>query len=164
MVKFVVVEAVRKVGIPRRWRDFQAQWEPRFSGVSTERLFHSFLPADRCSFFSPLAALFAHGFAAHFDAVGVVYQPVEDGIGQGGIADLVVPAGHRQLRGQDRRERARSYAKRCDGSHPHLEQRINGFEHVCYPLERRRPSIRHPRAEPQDEIFAVEPVKQQGER
>jgi hypothetical protein len=42
MVKIVVVEAVRKVEIPRRLRDFQAEWEPRFLGVSTERLFHSF--------------------------------------------------------------------------------------------------------------------------
>ena len=42
IVKIVVVEAVRKVGIPRLLRDFQAEWEPRFSGVSTERLFHSF--------------------------------------------------------------------------------------------------------------------------
>jgi hypothetical protein len=38
IVKLVVVEAVRKVGIPRLLRDFQAEWEPRFSGVSTERL------------------------------------------------------------------------------------------------------------------------------
>jgi hypothetical protein len=42
IVKLVVVEAVRKVEIPRLLRDFQAEWEPRFSGVSTERLFHSF--------------------------------------------------------------------------------------------------------------------------
>jgi len=42
IVKVVVVEAVRKVEIPRRLRDFQAEWEPRFFGVSTERLFHSF--------------------------------------------------------------------------------------------------------------------------
>jgi hypothetical protein len=50
MVKVVVVEAVRKVEIPRVLRDFQAEWEPRFSGVSTERLFHSFsAPDDRFS-------------------------------------------------------------------------------------------------------------------
>jgi hypothetical protein len=42
IVKVVVVEAVRKVEIPCLLRDFQAEWEPRFSGVPTERLFHSF--------------------------------------------------------------------------------------------------------------------------
>jgi CRISPR/Cas system type I-B associated protein Csh2 (Cas7 group RAMP superfamily) len=50
IVKVVVVEAVRKVEIPRLLRDFQAEWEPRFSGVSAERLFHSFsVPDDRFS-------------------------------------------------------------------------------------------------------------------
>jgi hypothetical protein len=32
IVKVVVVEAVRKVEIPRLLRDFQAEWEPRFWG------------------------------------------------------------------------------------------------------------------------------------
>ena len=32
MVKVVVVEAVRKVEIPRLLRDSQAEWEPRCSG------------------------------------------------------------------------------------------------------------------------------------
>ena len=32
MVKIVVVEAVRKVGILRSLQDFQAEWEPRFWG------------------------------------------------------------------------------------------------------------------------------------
>jgi hypothetical protein len=32
IVKVVVVEAVGKVGIPRRLRDFQAEWKPRFWG------------------------------------------------------------------------------------------------------------------------------------
>ena len=54
-----------------------------------------------------------------------------------------------------------SWAKRYDGSQTHLEQRIDRFEHVCHALERSRPSIRLSRAEPQDKIFAVEPVKQQ---
>src|SRR6266446_1945536 len=56
---------------------------------------------------------------------------------------------------------SRSWAKKYDGSQPHLEQRIDGFEHVCHALERSAPSIRLSRAEPQDEIFAVVPVKQQ---
>ncbi len=35
--------------------------------------------------------------------MGIVHQPVEDAIGGGGIADLLVPAGDRQLRSQDGR-------------------------------------------------------------
>ena len=42
-------------------------------------------------------AFLAHGLAAHFDAVGVVNQTVQDAIGEGGIADLLVPARDRQL-------------------------------------------------------------------
>src|ERR1019366_2479266 len=37
-------------------------------------------------------AFLAHGLAAHFDAVGVVNQTVQDAIGDGGIAGLRVPA------------------------------------------------------------------------
>src|SRR5207249_10331396 len=48
------------------------------------------------------AAFFAHRFTAHLDAVSVVYQPVEDGVGQGWIADLLVPAGERDLAGENR--------------------------------------------------------------
>src|SRR5271165_1989172 len=44
-----------------------------------------------------LSASFAHRIAAHLDPVGIVDQPVEDAIGRGRIADLFVPAGHRQL-------------------------------------------------------------------
>src|SRR5438309_12000054 len=39
----------------------------------------------------------APGLALAFDAVGVVQQPVEDAVGNGGIADLFVPMGHRHL-------------------------------------------------------------------
>ena len=39
---------------------------------------------------------------AHLDAVGVVNEPVEDAVGQRGIAYLFVPARYRQLRGKDR--------------------------------------------------------------
>jgi hypothetical protein len=41
-------------------------------------------------------AFLAHGFAAHLDAVGVVHQTVEDAVGDGGIADLLVPARDRR--------------------------------------------------------------------
>src|SRR6185295_3618229 len=44
-----------------------------------------------------------HGITTHFDAVSVVNQAVEDTVSGSGIADLFVPAGNRQLRGQDRR-------------------------------------------------------------
>jgi hypothetical protein len=45
----------------------------------------------------------AHRIAAHVDAMGVVNQPVEDAVSGGGIADLFVPARHRQLGGEDGR-------------------------------------------------------------
>src|SRR5216684_8578564 len=57
-----------------------------------------------------------------------------------------------------------SWAKRYDGSQPHLEQRIDGFEHVCHALERGGPSRGLLRAKPQDELVAVESVKQQREK
>jgi uridine kinase len=36
-----------------------------------------------------------HRIAAHFNAVGIVNQPVEDAISQRGIVDLFVPARNR---------------------------------------------------------------------
>lgn len=33
------------------------------------------------------------------NGVGIVYQPVEDGVGHGGIADLIVPVFDRQVAG-----------------------------------------------------------------
>src|SRR3954471_16502089 len=47
----------------------------------------------------PLVQALAQALAAQLDAVRVVDQAVEDGVGQGGIADHVVPAIHRQLAG-----------------------------------------------------------------
>ena len=44
---------------------------------------------------------FAHRIAVQLDAVGVVNESVKDAVGQGGIADLFVPFGHGQLRGED---------------------------------------------------------------
>ena len=44
-------------------------------------------------------APFTHGIPAHFDAMSVVNQPVQDAIGGGGIADLLMPMGNRHLRG-----------------------------------------------------------------
>ena len=46
-------------------------------------------------------AFLAHGLAAHLDAMGVVHQTVEDAVGDGRIADLLVPARDRQLGSQD---------------------------------------------------------------
>ena len=66
----------------------------------------------RIAFTDPaLLRLYAFGFPrflriespAHLNAVGVVDQPVEDAIGQSGIANLFVPARDWQLRSQDRR-------------------------------------------------------------
>jgi hypothetical protein len=42
----------------------------------------------------------AHRVPAHLDAVGVVHDAIEDAVGQGRIADLLVPFRDGQLRGQ----------------------------------------------------------------
>src|SRR5436190_21514206 len=78
-----------------------------FSTLPTGRHFHGafhllVLGAPRRGLLLP-AALFAHRLTAHLDALGVVHQPVENAVGPGGIADLLVPLGTRQLAGQDRR-------------------------------------------------------------
>jgi hypothetical protein len=46
---------------------------------------------------------FPQGFPGEVEGVGVVDQAVEDGIGQGRIAQGVVPVGHRQLTGHQGR-------------------------------------------------------------
>ena len=50
-------------------------------------------------------AFFSHGFSAHLDAVGIVHQAVQDavrdGVRDGGISDLLVLAGDRQLGSED---------------------------------------------------------------
>ena len=38
-----------------------------------------------------------------FDVVGIVHQPVQNAVGQSGVADLLVPALDRDLAGEDRR-------------------------------------------------------------
>ena len=48
-----------------------------------------------------LGAGFAHRFAAQFDAASVVHEAVEDAVGDGGVADLLVPPRYRDLRGAD---------------------------------------------------------------
>src|SRR5215472_4993754 len=48
-------------------------------------------------------SLLAQALAAQFDAIGVVDDPIEDGVGQGGIADKFVPAIDRKLTGDDQR-------------------------------------------------------------
>jgi hypothetical protein len=88
--KVVVAEAVGK------WKSLL-----RFPRAPFARLFHSFSPANGFSFFSCLSRFFAHRFAAHFDPMRLVHQSVEDPVGQRGIADLLVPAGHRQLGSKD---------------------------------------------------------------
>ena len=47
-----------------------------------------------------------HGLALHLEAVGVVYQAIQNRVGVGGIANLVMPAIQRDLRGDDGRTTA----------------------------------------------------------
>ena len=46
---------------------------------------------------------FAHALAGEFDAIGVVDEAVEDGVGDGGIADDFVPVVDGHLAGDDGR-------------------------------------------------------------
>ena len=46
-----------------------------------------------------LGLSFSHGFSFHVDLVGVVDQPVQYGVGQGGVADCGVPLVDGQLAG-----------------------------------------------------------------
>jgi len=50
-----------------------------------------------------LCPTLAHRIALHLNAMRVVDQAVEDAVCQRGIADRLVPARDRQLRGEDRR-------------------------------------------------------------
>jgi hypothetical protein len=50
-------------------------------------------PINRATFLS-------HGFSAHFNAMGVVNQTIEDAISDGGITDLFMPARDWQLRSE----------------------------------------------------------------
>src|SRR5271157_595724 len=49
------------------------------------------------------AALRAHVIFTHLHPMRIVNQPVENAVGGGGGVDPLMPARHRQLRGQDRR-------------------------------------------------------------
>ena len=49
------------------------------------------------------SSLLAQALAAQFDAICVVDDPIEDGVGQGGIAHEFVPAIDRKLAGDDQR-------------------------------------------------------------
>ncbi len=46
---------------------------------------------------------FPHRFSSHFETVCIMHKPVENAIGYCGIADLLVPPRHRQLRRQNHR-------------------------------------------------------------
>jgi hypothetical protein len=50
----------------------------------------------------PVAGEPPHAVAGEREAVGVVHQPVQDGVGQGGVADDVVPLVDGDLAGDDR--------------------------------------------------------------
>ncbi len=45
--------------------------------------------------------LFPEALAGQFDAIGIVDEPVEDGVGDGGVADDFVPSADRHLAGDD---------------------------------------------------------------
>ena len=45
----------------------------------------------------------SQALAGQLDAVGVVNEAIEDGVGVGGIADDLMPSGDGKLRGDDRR-------------------------------------------------------------
>lgn len=45
--------------------------------------------------------MFAHAFAGKFDAIGVMNKAVENGIGDGRIADHVIPVIHGNLTCED---------------------------------------------------------------
>ena len=49
------------------------------------------------------SAQLAYGLAIQLNAVGIVDQPVHDAVSDAGIADLLVPVGHRHLAGQNGR-------------------------------------------------------------
>jgi hypothetical protein len=44
--------------------------------------------------------LFAHEFSAHFDAVSIVHEPVEDAVGDSGVADLREGVHHRDKKAE----------------------------------------------------------------
>ena len=46
-------------------------------------------------------AVFADGLAVELDAVGIVDDAIQDGVGVGGLADEPVPCLHRRLAGDD---------------------------------------------------------------
>ena len=44
-----------------------------------------------------LGSCLAHGLAAQLDTMSVVHEPVEDTVGDGGVADLLMPLNDRNL-------------------------------------------------------------------
>jgi hypothetical protein len=48
------------------------------------------------------ATFFPHGLALQVDPVRIVNDPAEDAVGDGGVADLCMPTGDRQLTGEQR--------------------------------------------------------------
>ena len=46
-------------------------------------------------------AFLAHRLSTHLDAMGIVHQAIEDAVGDGRIADLLVPARDRELGSED---------------------------------------------------------------
>ncbi len=52
------------------------------------------------------STLLAHAFAGEIEAIGIVYDAIEDGVGESWIADKFVPAADGELRSDDKRTTA----------------------------------------------------------
>ena len=63
-----------------------------------------------CNFLTILSDA-SQAFAIEFDAMGVVHEAVEDGVGVCGIANNFMPAVHGELGGNDRRAAPISFLK-----------------------------------------------------
>ena len=65
----------------------------------------------RSSRFGLFASGAAQALAGEFDAMGVVNEAVQDGVGVSGVPDNLMPGGQRELGGDDRRSAAVSLLK-----------------------------------------------------
>ena len=86
-------------GIPRTSGHLFHDHSDRQSERSDAGMALLFRGARRRQFIRP----FTHRFALEVDPVSVVHQAVEDGVGQGRIADQFVPVVHRHLAGDQGR-------------------------------------------------------------
>ena len=79
-----------------------APMETPTAAVATELVRFLFLLSCFCYAFQLLASCLSHRLSAQLDAMSVVHEPVEDAVGDGGVADLFMPLSDGNLRSQDR--------------------------------------------------------------